>query len=170
MNGTEVLNALRHQRTVHGEMPPPSDSTLACSTPYGIRGLCIRLLLHLFQSRNGCSTPYGIRGLCMRKPVFLPGNLLCRAQRLTASEDCALVLRWPNLVLLLTCSTPYGIRGLCILWSARSTSIQFSAQRLTASEDCASCRQPHKPGNFFGAQRLTASEDCASIHARIVPS
>ena len=131
-----------------------------------------------------CSTPYGIRGLCMGEAApFLRGtgvlnalrhqrtvhstrqdltNLARRgsAQRLTASEDCASESVW------------------AISKEGKS------AQRLTASEDCALAdqsainsfptvlnalrhqrtvhwRSANFPSVFNRAQRLTASEDCA---------
>ncbi len=128
---------------------------IACSTPYGIRGLALTDLfgclfavcvlnalrhqrfgtgrrLQRAAAQKGCSTPYGIRGLAR---VLLP---------------C-----WGGMV---TCSTPYGIRGLAPPAPSPPAHPHWTVlnalrhQRFGTTQANSSCPKAS------GAQRLTASE------------
>ncbi len=83
---TVVLNALRHQRFDHPSGIAVALAPLACSTPYGIRGLITRLEIdwHVI-------TPYVLNALRHQRfdhtaISFLIEPVPGSAQRLTASE------------------------------------------------------------------------------------
>mgnify|MGYP000545467746 CR=1 FL=1 len=121
----------------------------ACSTPFGIRGLCTPSSRPPARSHPGaqrlsasevsapaivelaaireykCSTPFGIRGLCTRRASARPRPRRC-AQRLSASEVSAHGCSRAYCAQSTVCSTPFGIRGLCTFalpWSYAHTGV-----------------------------------------------
>ena len=133
----QVLNALRHQRTVQIERQGVPRHRKQCSTPYGIRGWCRR------------------RRTAARQPVR-------GAQRLTASEDGAAGAGDVFPQCLGSCSTPYGIRGWCRPgfrhsgMTMRNVLNALRHQRMVQHGGRTKTRAGRRR-----AQRLTASEDGA---------
>ena len=144
-----VLNAFRHQRSLHCLTGRNKAQSAMCSTPFGIRGLCTPSSRPPARSHPGaqrlsasevsapaivelaaireykCSTPFGIRGLCTRRASARPRPRRC-AQRLSASEVSAHGCSRAYCAQSTVCSTPFGIRGLCTFalpWSYAHTGV-----------------------------------------------
>jgi len=152
-----VLNAFRHQRSLHTQLAATGTVASGCSTPFGIRGLCTRdrgacrhprvQVLNAFRHQRSlhaegfrpataeemCSTPFGIRGLCtwMLAGVLRPIHRVLNAFRHQRSLH---------------------VRAAVELRPHRS------AQRLSASEVSARASRRHLTGCGPCAQRLSASE------------
>ena len=110
--------------------------TLACSTPFGIRGILASDKPQILTLHDLCSTPFGIRGiLALFTPSMAGGTI--------------------------TCSTPFGIRGILAPSSessSRALAIVLNAFRHQRYSRLDSPLLAVPPCLREGAQRLSASE------------
>ena len=183
VSSISVLNALRHQRNWNAGKRGISRLALACSTPYGIKGIGTLPVPPLTEWMVMCSTPYGIKGIgTTYPPPQFRAEYRC-AQRLTASKELELMIqndsRWELVVLNALrhqrnwnlgatatannsrwCSTPYGIKG---IGTGRATVNVLTPQSvlnaLRHQRNWNSLIGWGTLGRLGGAQRLTASKE-----------
>ena len=161
-----VLNAFRHQRTVHSLVRSVSDCIAnTCSTPFGINELFTLRGRSACEGRFECSTPFGINELFTEAGTGELYRTPC-AQRLSASTNCSRA-ESPESARLELCSTPFGINELftgLTQWQAIGL---LGAQRLSASTNCSPLESRSAwRATRLCAQRLSASTNCSQNSSR----
>ena len=162
-----MLNAFRHQRSVHGRDPGYLRPKEMCSTPFGIKDLFTMVGGLERNSLITCSTPFGIKDLFTGTTGTIPcPSTWCSTpfgikdlftERDQLAREC-----------LRACSTPFGIKDLFTAGSNKKRTGCACAQRLSASKICS--RFPiHLWGHIVsGAQRLSASKICSRAQDQAV--
>ena len=134
---THVLNAFRHQRTVHARDPHPSNQPSSV-----LNAFRHQRTVHLARLRGvhhgGVLNAFRHQRTVHDATVTHTTPLLECAQRLSASTNCSRKLRIRNASAIKMCSTPFGINEL------------FTSPRL-----------PPNSRACIGAQRLSASTNCS---------
>ena len=128
-----MLNAFRHQRTIHRSYTLQPDSRQMCSTPFGINERFTIVEAVTLAVTSLCSTPFGINER-FTNSLTIGANAITGAQRLSASTNDSQS------------------------WGSRSPPASLGAQRLSASTNdsqSSSARSLHRQSvlNAFRHQR-----------------
>ena len=131
-----VLNAFRHQRTVHSLSPSKWRTVSFVLNAFRHqRTVHLRELRFIGVKSPMCSTPFGINEL-FTTSVTAPYQRRASAQRLSASTNCSPSTTGSSERSCRMCSTPFGINELFTIRERLLALLGAGAQRLSASTNC----------------------------------